>query len=154
MPLIKRGSETSGDSGQDIDKQGSRRATTGGTAELFMIERRDHLDDIALARVDQGQDARMHAAQVVQPPGGEELLIWSEDRGRCGVVHPQVIAIHVAGSAASSLSYVIKDLYRRVPDTPHRYGVGLLVQLETLVVHTSIKMNGQLRNPHDRFRTY
>src|SRR6187399_2503120 len=119
-----------------------------------MIKRRDHLDDIGLSRVDQGDDAGMHAAQVVQPPGSEKFLMRSKDRRRCGVVHPEVIAVNIASRAVSLLRYVIKNLYPQMADTPHRCGVGLLVQLETLIVHTSIKMNCQLWNAHDRFRAH
>src|SRR5512133_1598662 len=119
-----------------------------------MIKRCDHLDHIALSCVDQGDDARVHAAQVVQPPGGEKFLMRAKDRRRCGVVRPEVITIKIASGAASGLCYVIKNLYPLVTDTPHRHGVGLLVQLETLIVHTSIKMYCQLRNAHDRFGAY
>ena len=49
---------------------------------------------------------------------------------------------------------MIKNVNARMADTPHRCGVCLLVQLEALIVHPAIKMYGQLRNPHDRFRTH
>ena len=46
---------------------------------------------------------------------------------------------------------MIKNANGRMPDTPHRRGMHLLVEPEALIVHAAIKMNGQLRNAHDRF---
>ena len=76
---------------------------------------------------------------------GEEFLMRSEDRRPCGVVDPEVVAIDVDGRAARGLGHVIKNMDTRMADAPDRCGVDLLVQLEAFVVHTAIKMDGQLR---------
>src|SRR3954468_23900585 len=119
-----------------------------------MIKRGDHLDDITATRVDQGHDARVHAAQVVEPAGGEELMMRSKDRRRGRVVHPEVVAVDVGCKTASRLRHMIKNMNVRVADTPHRLSVGLLIEPKTFVVHTSIKMDRQLWNPHDRVRAH
>src|SRR5688500_13305868 len=74
----------------------------------------------------------------------------SEDRRLCGVVHPEVVAINVRSRAACGLGYMIKDLNTRMANAPYRGRVKLLVQLEALIVHAAIKMNCQVRYPHDR----
>ena len=74
----------------------------------------------------------------------------AEDRGTRGVVDPEVVAIDVDGRAASSIRHMIKNVNTRMANAPHRCGVELLVQLEAIVVHAAIKMDGQLRYPHDR----
>ena len=50
--------------------------------------------------------------------------------------------------------HVIKNMNTRMANTPDRCGVELLVELEALVVHTAIKMDGQLGYPHDRLGTH
>src|SRR4029450_6136544 len=144
MPLVKGRAQAGRDTGQDIGKQRTRGAAARGASQLLMIKSCDHLDDIAFAGVDQGRDARMHAAQVVQSCGGQELLMRSEDCGSCGVVHPDVVAINVGGRATSSSRHMIKNMNAGVANTPDRCGVELLVEPEALVVHAAIKMDGQL----------
>src|SRR5215213_2140359 len=151
MPLVERGTEAGGDACQHIGKHWPRGTGMGATAELFMIKSCDHRNDITLARVDQGDQTRMHAAEVVQPARGEKFSVRPEDRRCRGVVQAEIIAIDVTRRAASSLRYMINNLHSRMADTADRHRMGLLVQPKTFVVHTSIKMNGQLRNPHDRF---
>src|SRR5215211_1678570 len=73
-----------------------------------------------------------------------------EDCRRGGVVHPEVVPIDVVSSAAGNLRQVIKNMYSRMADTPDGSGVGLLVELETFVVDTAIKVDGQLWYSHDR----
>src|SRR4029453_9980003 len=150
MPLIKRCTETVGDTRQDVGEQRTGRPATRSAAQLLMIKSCDHLDSIAVVCVDHGDDARVHAAQIVEAARSEEFLMRSEDRRLCGVVHPQVVAIDVDRRAARGLSYVIKYTNARMPNAPDRCGVELLVQPEALVVHTAIKMDSQLRYPHDR----
>src|SRR4249920_2840999 len=119
-----------------------------------MIECGNHLNGVSVTGVDDGDDARVQAAEIVQPARSEEFLMRPEDRRHCRVVRPQVVTVNASCQTASSRRYMIKNVNARMADTPHRRGVRLLVQPETLIVHPAIKMYGQLRNPHDRFRTH
>src|SRR5918994_3497055 len=154
MPLIKVGAETVGDTGDDVGEQRSGCSAPRSAAQLFMIKSCDHLDSVAIACVDHGDEARVHAAQVVESARGEEFLMRSEDRRLCGVIHPEVVAIDVDSRAARGLCHVIKNTHAGMTNAPDRCSVELLVQPETFVIHTAIKMDSQLRYPHDRLGAY
>src|SRR5215207_2526322 len=154
MPLIQCGSKSSADTRHDIGEQWTGRAATGCAAQLFMIKSNDHLIRIVFPRVDHGNEARMQAAQVVQPRRGEELPMRPKDHRTCCVVHPKVVAINVDSRAPSDFGYMIKNMNTRMANTPDRGGVELLVQLEAIIVHAAIKMDSQLRYSHDRLGTH
>ena len=93
-----------------------------------MIESGHHLDCGTIIGVDHGDDACVHAAEVVQPSRGEELLMRPEDRRGRGVVHPKVVSIDIGSRAASGLRHMIKNMNAGMTDTPHRRSVHLFVE--------------------------
>ncbi len=101
--------------------------------------------------LDQRGQAGVHAAQVVQPAGGEELPVRPEDRRGGGVVGHQVVAVDVVGRAQPTSPARWSRIRRpAAADAPHRRGVLLLVELQALVVDAAVEVDGQLRDAHDR----
>ena len=82
-----------------------------------MIECGNHLDGVSVTGVDDGDDARVHAAEIVQPARSEEFLMRPEDRRHCRVVRPQVIAVNAG--CQNSQQPPLHDQERECPDGRH-----------------------------------
>ena len=89
-----------GDAGEHVGQQRTRRAAPGRTAELLVVERHEQLDPLVPGRAEQGGQAGMDARQVVQPAGGQELVVGTEDGGGGGVVGHQVEPVDLVAATA------------------------------------------------------
>jgi hypothetical protein len=119
-----------------------------------VVERGQHLDPVAAGRAQQGGQAGVHPGEVVQPAGGEELRVRTEDGGRGGVVRDQLEPVDLVAVRSRAARPGGRPPAVRPAHAPDRRGVLLLVQLQAVVVDPAVEVDGQLRDPHDRVRAH
>ena len=91
-----------------IAQLGTSSAT--GSDDLFVIEAGQHGDGIRIDGGSQGSDAGVHAGQVVEPRGREQLLVQPEARRRLGDERAEVVSTDVRPVEPCASCHLVDDV--------------------------------------------